>query len=268
MSNNYVLGRGEIRFDKLDPDSLKLGTLSYLGERYFGNTTQFDISIETQSLDHYDSDHGINVMDDTVDTQIDRTGAIACDNIDSENLALFYQGQVIEVAQTSGTVSAETVGDATLGVSQGLYYQLGRSDANPQGVRGVSAVTVAETGGPTTYTAGTDYVLDPDLGTIYIVPGGAIADGTVLDDVDYTTAANTRSRSISGNAALYGALRFISYNPKGVLRDVFIPYCKITPNGAHSWKGEDWQVLNYNVTVLEPGNGKAAIYIDGRPATA
>lgn len=268
MSNNYVFGRGELRFDQFEQTKFAQGIRQLLGERYLGNTTAVGLTIETESLDHMDGDHGINVLDDTVDTQINRTGTFACDNINGENVAMFYQGQVQNVTQTSTPVTGATVGPAVEGVTQGRYYQLGVTPSNPVGVRGVTSVTVAETSGPTTFDLTDDYTVDAEQGTIYIVEGGAIADGTVLDDVDYTPVANTREQVISGNAAIYGALRYKSFNPKGKNRDFYIPYCKITPNGEHAWKGDDWQVLNYNISILEPGDGQAAIYIDGRPVAS
>lgn len=52
----------------------------------------------------------------------------------------------------------------------------------------VSAVTVTDVAGTTTYTAGTDYVLDADKGMFEVLSTGTITDGQTLH-VDYTYAA-------------------------------------------------------------------------------
>ena len=49
--NNYVLGRGKLYFDRF-PDGTKTPT----GERYFGNTPSFSMSLDSETLDHYNSD--------------------------------------------------------------------------------------------------------------------------------------------------------------------------------------------------------------------
>lgn len=52
----------------------------------------------------------------------------------------------------------------------------------------VSAVTVTNSAGTTTYDAGDDYILDAAKGTLDIPAGSAITDGSVIN-VDYTHAA-------------------------------------------------------------------------------
>lgn len=246
-SKAYTLGKGEVYFDQGN------------GERYLGNTTEFNITIESENLDHYDSDNGVKTKDDSVVLQITRNGTLTTDNMSKENLALFFLGDISTVTQTSTPVVAEALN----GVVKGYFYQLGKTTANPQGVRNVSAVAVKK--GGTTYVANTDYVLDAALGRIQILETGSIAANDNLT-VDYTPAANTRERiSTNSSASLTGSLRFVAKNPKGTQRDFVIPKVTLRPTGDFVLKGEDWQSASFSVEIGQ-NSGQAAIYIDGRPA--
>lgn len=256
MADNLVLGRGELYFDPF-----VTGTTTKTGERYIGNTTELNINIESDKRDHFSSDRGIREKDRSVILELRRQGTFTTDNMATENLAMFLLGDVSTVTQTSGSVTGEGLAD----VIKGRYYQLGATSTNPQGVRGVSSVTVKK--GATVLVADTDYSLDATLGRIKILTGSStISDGDDLT-VDYTRAANSRTRVATGASAnIKGALRYISYNPEGEQRDVYIPYALLTPNGDLAMKGEEWQQASFNIEVQKLDTNTAAIYVDGRPA--
>lgn len=244
----YTLGKGELYWD------------DGKGERYVGNTTAFNITIESETLDHFDSDHGIRTKDDSVVLEVNRTGSFTTDNIATENLALYFMADISTVTQTNTPVVDEAIND----VEPGRFYQLGQTTVNPQGVRNVSAVTVTKTPS-TVLVEGTDYTLDAVSGRIYIVEGGAVASGDDLE-IDYTPAANSRQRiSTNNNASLTGKMRFISANPRGDQRDWYFPQITLRPEGEFALKGDDWQAMSFAVEIGEP-TGMKAIYIDGRPA--
>jgi hypothetical protein len=253
----YVLGRGELFFDRMLPN-----TRTLTGERFIGNVTAFNISIESETLDHFDSTQGIRQKDDSVLLQINRTGAITTDNINSDNLSLFVQGSVATVTQTATPV----VDYAINGVQRDRWYQLGQTAANPTGVRGVSAVTVTGLGGTPVYTLNTDYTVDLTLGRIYIPTTSTIAvNANIL--VDFTPAANTRDRISSASlGSIDGALRFVARNPKGPVRDIYIPYCSLTPSGELNFIGEEWLTMAFNLEIQKLNDTTEAIYLDGRPA--
>lgn len=259
MANKqYVLGRGELYFDAMTPN-----TTNKTGERFIGNVTAFSLTIESETLDHFDSTQGVREKDDSVLLQINRTGAMTTDNMDTENFALFILGATTTVTQANTPVIDEPIN----GVLVDRYYQLGVTTGNPSGVRGVSAVTVEDDATPTpaTFVAGTDYVLDAALGRIYVKPGGAITAGTNLR-VSYTPASNTRERIATGaGSKIDGGLRFVSQNPKGPVRDVYIPYCSLSPSGELPFIGDEWQAMTFNIDINKL-EGVEAIYIDGRPA--
>lgn len=256
-TKQYVLGKGKLFFNKFAP-----GTLVGSGERYIGNTPELTISVSSESLDHYNSDEGIRVKDDSTLLEITRAGSFVTDHIDVENLALFLLGGAATLTEAGGTVTAEAIN----GVKPGLFYQLGTSTTNPSGVRKVTSVVVKDDTTPTpiTYVAGTDYVLDAELGRIEIVVGGAITDGKNLR-IDYTISASTREQIITSGEIIEGALRFVSANPKGPKRDFFMPHVKLTPNGDFALKGEEWQQISFSMEILKKDANTEAIYVDGRP---
>lgn len=259
--DNYVLGKGEIWFAPF-----KVGTQVPRGERYFGNTPEFALTIEAENLEHYSSDRGIREKDDSVVLETTRSGSLTTDNIAPDNVALFFFGQKLNIAIAATTVTNEALAD----VEPGLTYQLGAGPAHPAGHRGLVVHTtgtpdkkVIVMKGVTELVEGTDYTIDMTLGRLTFLTGGAIVDGDDLT-VSYKVGAQTRERIISGSSAIEGAMRFIARNPKGKLVDYFLPWVKITPNGDYALKGDEWQQIPFNIEALRK-SGFEAIYADGRP---
>jgi len=254
---NYTLGRGELYFNKFKP-----GTQVGIGERYFGNTPEFSSSVESENLDHYNSDRGVREKDASVVLQTDRTATFSTDHISPENIALFYFGSVEVLTQTAGTDEEETFEE----VQQGLFYQLGVSEANPTGVRGVTNVVVTDgaPSDPVTYVLGVDYLVNPELGRVEVLLGGGITGGSDIE-VTYDTVANSREVVVSGSLAVEGSMRFIAVNPVGENIDYLWPWVKITPNGDFALKGDEWQVIPFSVEILRR-QGYEAVYATKRPA--
>lgn len=264
MSNNYTLGRGKLFFARFAP-----GTRIPLGERYIGNTPEFNLTIENEELEHFSSDGGIREKDDSIALEVTRSGSLTTDNIVPENVALFFFGTQTTLVDAGGPVSNESIEN----VEQGYYYQLGQSATRPSGARGIAAdstttpITVVDAAtGATVFAETTDYTVDLTTGRLYIVPGGNIANGTDLV-VGYTIRASTRPRVISGSTPVEGALRYIADNPKGDNLDYYFPYVQIAPNGDYALKAEEWQAIPFSIEVLKLAD-REAIYLDGRPAFA
>src|SRR5574343_839288 len=187
MANNYVLGRGKVYFD-----AFTTGTTTKTGERYLGNTPEFNITIESEKLDHFNADSGVRVKDNSVTLEVNRSGSFITDNIDADNIALWFLGTKSTVTDAGLSNQTQTITSAV----GGRYYQLGTA-VNPAGLRDVSIDSVMA--GATTVDATTGYTLEADHGRIYIVPGGA-GDGQTLT-VTYDTAANSRTQIVTGEDA-------------------------------------------------------------------
>lgn len=263
----YVIGKGRLFFDKFPA-----GTKTPTGERYFGNTPELSQSIATDTLDHVDSDEGLNIKDESVTIKNDLTLSFKTDNIDVENLALWFTGDL----ERTTIVAALAVSDPDVEVTRGLFYQLGTSADMPSGTRKVSNVivsTVVPAVTPTdppivTAIATLDGNVDIDLdrARIYIEKDAPdIADGDTLR-FTYDQDGVTREIVIGKGKEVRGALRFVSNNPIGGQRDHFWPYAKITSNGDYALKGESWQEMSFNVEVLKRDSATERVYIDGVPA--
>lgn len=257
-SENYTLGRGELYFDKFAPN-----TRNRTGERYLGNSPELNLTTESETLDHFNSDRGIRVKDKSILLEKSDSGSFILDEISNENVALWFLGDVGVVAQSAQTAQVENVPANRL--KPGTYLQIGVTQANPTGARNVTNVTVESDPAGTSYVLNTDYTIDAELGRLYIVPGGAI-DGTDPIIVNYDTDASTREQIVVGEGTtIEGSLRFISFNPTGPRRDFWWPYVQLRADGDMALKGDEWQQLSFAFDILKL-DGYSSQYIDGRPA--
>lgn len=252
---NYTLGRGKGYFGQFKP-----GTQTPRGERYFGNTPEFSFTAEQETLEHYSSDDGVRVKDESVILQTDYMGSFVTDHISPENLAMFFLGDSQLLTVMSQTAVEETFTD----VEKGLHYQLGTTAVSPAGARMVSNVSVTDDDTtPASFTEGTDYTVDLELGRITVLEEGTITDGTNLV-VTYDIEASTREHVVSKSAVVEGSLRYTAKNAAGKDIDYFMPYVKIRPNGDFALKGDEWQSLSFTVEIIKKGSAEP-VYLDGRP---
>lgn len=254
MANNYTLGRGKLYFARYNS-----GTTNPGGERYLGNTPSLTITLKEETLDHYSSDAGVKEKDGSISLQVDRTIKVVVDNIDLENLALFFFGSTSTVTTVSASNQTETIA-----VKKGLFYQLGISSSSPSGIRKISNLVVKK--GATTLVSGTDYTANADLARVEI-----LASGTTITDNDsitftYDIASSTHPRVISGSTAIEGALHYIADNPKGTNYDYYFPDVKLSPDGEFELKGDSFMKIPFTGEILKKDTSTEAIYIDGRPA--
>jgi hypothetical protein len=249
---NYTIGRGQLFFDKFDEDG------NTTGQRYIGNTPEINLTSESESLEHYDSDSGIKTKDKSVLLSLNRTGSFITDHISPENLALFFLGSA-EVVSVAGAVDVDyEIAD----IITGMRYQIGQSSVLPAGVRNVSAVTVAK--GVTPLVLGTDFTLDADTGGIFFIDGTLLSDG---DDVTvtYTLVASENNRVITGaSAEIRGALFYKSNNPEGKKMDYYWPSVTLKPDGDFALKGDEWQQMGFTFEILKKDDATEAQYINGR----
>lgn len=263
---NYTLGRGRVYVDRFTPAQVAAGITAATrgeGERYIGNTPEFSTNSEGENLDHFDSDSGVRTKDDSVQLQLNRSGSFTTDNIDTQNLALLFLGEVGSVTQVSATAATYTITAA----QRGRFYQVGATQSLPAGVRSISNVVVAKGAGfATTVTAAGNYEVDETLGRVYVLPGSAdIPDDTDIQ-ITYDLAATTREQIVSSSDSIYAAIRFVADNPRGVNRDFYLPLVKMSPNGDFNLKGDEWQSISFSMEVLKKSSNIEAMYIDGRPA--
>ncbi len=251
---NYTLGRGKVYFSPF----ISGGKVPE-GVRYMGNTPELSLTIEEERLDHFSADAGIKEKDASVALEVTRSGSMVCDDINKENVALFFFG----TSATLAVVEALAEQDDTIIAKIGLTHQIGRTLAKPDGARGLLQVIVKDVTDVTTYVLDTDYTLDLARGQIVCLPAAGITEDDVLH-ITYDQDQVTMDQVISGASPIEGSIMLLENNPVGENHDVIIPECKISPNGDFALKGDDWRTIPFSIDILKPVNSEA-IYRDGQP---
>jgi hypothetical protein len=169
---NYTLGRGEVHFSRFKPN-----TQNPSGFFYIGNTPEFNLTIESENLDHFSSDEGIREKDDSVPLEVNRTGSLITDSISPRNIALFFFGEESVVTTLSATDQEETIEGALKGHS----YKLGQSSSAPAGLFGISEFGFSVAAEGATLTKAT--------GTLSFSGTGTDGDTITIGDITYTLRA-------------------------------------------------------------------------------
>ena len=261
---NYTVARGELWFHAFLPGTR---VLDPAGARYIGNTPEITLTTETETLDHFDADHGLREKDDSVVLEKNTTGSFTADDIKPENLAMLFLGTSGVVTQTAQTDQTETFA----GVKLGRRFQLGVTPSNPSGVRNIGNIVVtavlAGTGAPVTLVEGVDYRAEPETGSIILLSTGTKLTDDPDDDltVDYDINATSYLQVISGDLEIVGQLSYYAYNTKGARFDHVLPYVNIRPDGDYTLGGDDWQIMNFVFDALKRDYNTAVIYTNGRP---
>lgn len=239
---NITIGKGQCYFK----------AKGETGYRPFGNTPNFAFTVTTETLKHFDSRKGVRTQDREVQVEVSYGGSFTADHIQSENMAIFLQGDNNVVAVAGATDTEITFEDVKLG----YMYELGSK--NVAGVTGVK--------GATPLVLNTDYSLDVKNGTVTLLPDSTvIIDG---DDVEFTfdITAHSYERVSSGAKVIEGSFRFVADNPEGENKNFLMADVKITPNGDFSVITEEWQNLPFTLLISAPTGG-SAITCDGEPYT-
>lgn len=253
MEPNYVLGRGRLFFERFAE-----GQTTPTGqERYLGATSALTTTRNEQTLDHMNLEGGRKRIDRTATLQEDNNGAFTTDDISRENVALWLGGSGTDVVVAPGV----GVVDTFEGVQRGTYLQLGISAASPSGARNVTNVVVEVAGAPV--AAADNFEIDLALGRIYILPTSAgIADDADVE-VTFDVVGGTEHVIIPNGARVEGALRFVADNEEGENQDRYWPHVRLTADGEHSLKGDDWQTMSFNFTSLTR-QGQAPVVVTAR----
>jgi hypothetical protein len=134
-------------------------------------------------------------------------------------------------------------------------------------VRAISNVVVKSGAGFTTTIAqATNYEVDEVTGRVYILAGAPGIPDNIALQFTYDVAAGTREQVVSKSQSIYGALRFVSDNPSGANRDIYMPYVQLSPDGDYNLKGDTVQSMGFAIEILKKASNIEAVYLDGRPA--
>lgn len=255
MAQNLAIGKGELHFAPFKP-----GTQTPDGYYLVGNCPEISLNREAETLPHYNSMAGFRRKDEEITIESMMTGSISCDDVRPQTAALFLMGQEVTLTVASATGQTTTI----IGANKGRTYQLGETLSQPSGARQIEVTEVNLTSTPATvYTAGTDYVVDEQLGLLTIPLTSTIPANSNLT-VEFDQTAHTRSQVIASDNEAQGAMKYISYNPIGQRMDYFFPWVKVRPNGDISLISEEWMTIPLTIEALYKGD-LSLCYLDGRP---
>ena len=248
---DIILGSGKMYWDQEDSAGALSGNEVYLAE-----TPGLSLTASPERVEDWSSDGKIAEKHLDVAVKLTRDLSFSLKDISMTNLALFLIGTESVITQVATPIVGEVLTNSSV---QGTYLQIG---VNASGARGMSAVVIDDDA--VAATLGADYTLDEALGRIYIVPGGGIVDGSVLD-ADYTPTVNTRNQVTTDQlGAKFGALRFIADNTDGAERDYYWPKVSLNPDGELALKSRDAvQEMSFAAAVATR-TGFAQVYIDDR----
>ena len=263
--NNTLVGSGTFFVDLEDEG----GNLT--GERYVGDSAGGTLTVTTERLTVFSGDGP--VAKQLVNKVRSKSYAlsIVLRDMSLENYALALGAAA---PADAAAVAAEAVADEEHTVIQDRWYQLGRSDANPRGVRAVSekGIAVTSSDGNTTYDADDDYVVDADRGRLFIVADGAIAAAAAETiKIDYTPVAAeagaSQRVSVKEIGDIRGAVRYLEESDQGEGRDIYARLCSISGTGETPLKSRDAeQQITVACEVLDPPGTAPQLVIDGEPA--
>jgi len=256
-TGDYNLGRGILYLAKLDPSDMP----DEDGWRDVGNATEFNVTIEREELDHQSSRSGLRVTDKTITLSADMSVSFTLDEINDQNLALFFSGETAD--HTNPSLSAQTNVTLTTSVVLGRWYDL--VDSNGERLYDVKEanLTVEEAGTPTTLTEGTDYDLDTEMGRIFIkTTATGISAG---DALRFSYSADATAKDVQevrgqteGNVVV--AMKFIAENPANSNKKSEFTFHKVTlgAEGDLALIGDEWMTMGFSGSVEEASSVDAA----------
>ena len=132
----YKLGRGCIFLSALDANGFP-GAY-----RDIGNVSEFNVTVETETLEHVSSRQGTRVVDVEITTQQKITGSFSIDNLgDFENLALFFAGETQDTITNPALAGITEIDTYIASVVLGRWYDVQDAAIGSIGNRAMGIVT-------------------------------------------------------------------------------------------------------------------------------
>lgn len=252
-STELVLGRGEVFFDRFQPNA-ETGR----GERYLGNSTTFQISREIERLPVKRSYRGRlheargAVIAETIEV------ATVTDHINLQNLMDWYGDPYLGTATYGADFRQFT---SIFQVWRNRYYPLSQDGFSNFYVQNATFSI-----GQTQLVADQDFEFDTVRGRVRILPNAPrVSDGDTVVATYYQLP--TAAHVVAPDAQdVFGALRFVSQNVEGQPTDYWFPMVRMSPQGAIDLKGDEWQQMRFNATALRKRSDQPLLYIS-RPGT-
>lgn len=234
-----VIGRGKLFFELFENN-----TLAGDGQRYLGNTPGFSLAYSEDAEERYQSIGGVRVLVDRYVTRQAYKGAVVCDEMSSDNVAMWFNAEDVSTLIDAATSTVSEV----FTIKRGLYYQVGVTDDTPLGERFLHDVT---------FKKGTDPI-DTDSNIFLGASNGRFQ---VLDNAPDLASGDAltiryqrneaRQHLLSKSKKLKGAVTFVAANLVGPQVDYFFPLVYVAPTGTMDLKTDDFQRMTFDFHVAK-----------------
>lgn len=249
-TSDYNLGRGIVYFAALD-------TTTQLPKAYrdLGNAPEFNISVETETLEHQSSRQGLKVTDKEVTISQKINLSFQLDEINHENLAEFFAGE--KAAHTNVAVAGFSqyamIPDPE--VALGRWYDIRDSNGNrAYDVESANLDMETSNVSPVTLVLNTDYLLDSEQGRVFLLSTSTVVATAISgsEDINVTLSADAGARDVNEVRALTqttvsGALKFIAENPVDADRETEYQFHKVSlkADGDFALIGDEFSTMGF-----------------------
>lgn len=221
---DYNLGRGIVYFAALHPT-----TGLPLEWRDLGNAPEFNLSLESETLEHQSSRKGLKVTDLEVIISLKASCSFALDEANFDNLALYFQGETASYVNPATAGVGGTPGTTKIAITsqaypakKGVWYDIRDASGNRVYDVDPTKIVVKKATDDTMATSvdlvlNTQYTLDTKMGRIFHKSTSDVNLGT-HPVLCYTLLADAGAKPVDEvrgltKTSIKGALKFIAENP-------------------------------------------------------
>lgn len=248
-TGDYTLGRGTVYAAGLTAGEIP----DVNGWRDLGNATEFNVSLETEKLEHQSSRQGLKVVDKEVILSQKMSIAFTLDELNDDNVANFLSG--VTASHTNVSIAGITSRVLVATVVLAKWYDIVNGSNERAYDVDIADLDLTETSGaPVTMVAGTDFTLDAKMGRIFLLSGASnIAAGDPMTIVLAANAAAAPVEEIRGmtQGNLVRAIKFIGENPANSNKQREYQFHKVTlsSEGDLALIGDEFAVMAFTGSV-------------------
>lgn len=251
QTDDYNLGRGKFYFSLLNSSGLPNEW------RDLGNAPEFTITVETEKLKHQSSREGLKLTDKEVVVTQEIQLSVSLDELNFENLALFFSGETSSRFNQGGSA---ITGNSNITVTkQGVWLDLYEgaagqptSDILSKRIYDIGVVTIDPAGGGSALVENTDFEVDSELGRIFVIEGGDMVAGSYDLDLALNASAADTVHTVKAltQSAVEGALKFVGENPADADRWVEYNFHKVALSAEGDLAGisDEWGTVTLTGT--------------------
>ncbi len=248
-TGDYSLGRGTVYESGITAAELPDAN----GWRDLGNATEFNVSLETEKLEHQSSRQGLKVTDKEVILSQKMTIAFTLDELNDQNVANFLSG--VTAAHTNAAIAGIADADMVSAVVLARWYDIVDSSGERAYDIETADLQLDETSGADVLLVeGTDYTLDLKMGRIFLLSTAVnIAAGEPMAVTLVANAGAAPVEEIRGmtEGNLVRAIKFIAENPANSNKQREYQFHKVTisSEGDLALIGDEFAVMAFEGSV-------------------